>query len=572
MTRAWWQHDWVLIGLVGALMAAMMLPVARQQALAQVMTVSPLAVGRVDDPTTLFVRANEAAGLDITRRGRLSDMVVGQAWGDYNNDGWLDLYITDTRGPNTLYENRGDGTFAVSAWQGQVALGEAFSGGATFADYDNDGWQDLYVVNFGSNVLFRNDGGHGFVDVTAEARVGDVGNGKTAAWGDFDEDGWLDLYVANWACSPACGRATVGDKDRLFRNNGDGTFSDVSDWLGRDILFGAGFVASFVDYDNDGDLDIYLVNDEFINPIGNVLWRNDGRGCAGWCFTIVSDETNSDTQVMGMGLATGDFNNDGRMDFFFSNAGPMQLLEAQDDGTFENMSFVAGVDARAMIGWGAVNFDANQDGWQDIYLAVASRMNMDPAGNPLYMNNRNGTYSVVGPQSGAYDLGRTVGLALGDYDNDGLVDLLVGNADVGHVLYRNQGTWAGDNGRLVVAVTGGGPVNLNGIGTRVYVTTADGLRQFQEVKQGSSLGSGETLVLFFGLGETPVTDVRVVWPNGLGYSLGGVAHNSRIDAIYPQGAGVQRALIIVPGGVWGWLPAGVVLLLMVGVMVGRRKS
>ena len=183
-----------------------------------------------------------------------------------------------------------------------MALADAWTGGAVWADYDNDGWRDLYVLTHGANVLFRNEAGTGFRDVTAAAGVGDTGKGATAAWGDYDGDGFLDLFVANWRCYPECARenAAALASDRLYRNLGDGTFEDVSGLLG-DKLRGAGFSASFADFDDDGDLDIYVVNDMVEHPVGNVLWRNDGPGCGGWCWSDASAETRTGAVRNGMG-------------------------------------------------------------------------------------------------------------------------------------------------------------------------------------------------------------------------------------------------------------------------------
>ncbi|MCA9918105.1 MAG: VCBS repeat-containing protein, partial [Anaerolineales bacterium] len=164
--------------------------------------------------TPLFQNISRAAGITQTRQG--NDRAIGQAWGDYDRDGWVDFYVTDTKGPNSLFRNNGDGTFSRPAIAETVALSDGFSGGASFADYNNDGWLDLYVANWGQNVLFRNDAGQGFTDVTNQANVGGQGeNSQTASWGDYDSDGWLDLYVANWACYPRCGRPSQGDTDRL---------------------------------------------------------------------------------------------------------------------------------------------------------------------------------------------------------------------------------------------------------------------------------------------------------------------------------------------------------------------
>lgn len=483
------------------------------------------------EPGTLFADVSRAAGIVQTRQG--DERAIGQAWGDYDGDGRLDLYVTDPEGPNTLFHNNGDGTFSRSPLTGQVSLPDAYSGGATFVDYDNDGRSDLYVVNWGANTLFRNEGGH-FVDVTDVAGVGDPANGQSASWGDFDNDGYLDLYVANWACYPRCGRPSTGDSDRLYRNNGDGTFSDVTHWLNSKVL-GSGFIASFVDYDNDGDLDIYLINDEFIHPIGNALWRNDGPGCKGWCFTEVSAQVNADTKVMGMGLAVLDYDNDGRFDFYFSNAGPMTLLRNQEDGTFVNVAPSAGVDLPTGIGWGAVAFDYDNDGWQDLYLAVMTTTDGKgiPA-NPLWRNKGDGTFARIHSGSGAGAVGPSMGAATADYDQDGWVDLVVGDAMFGYTLLRNQGAaHFPDHNWLTLQLVGGGPVNRDAVGTRVEVRTADGRFQTQEVRNGVALGGGSELALHFGLGNAAGVDVTVIWPNGRTQQFANVPANQRVILPYP---------------------------------------
>ena len=225
----------------------------------------------------VFADVSRQAGI-VDNRVAGIEMSAGIAWGDYNNDGWIDLYVTDPIGRNTLYRNNGDGTFSVSDLTDQVALFNTYSQGATFADYDNDGWKDLLVVNWGQDHLFRNEQGKGFVNVTSRAGITGERNSKSASWGDYDNDGYLDLYIANWSCYPKCGRQPDGEPDRLYHNNGDGTFTEVPDLLKGGVT-GAGFIVNFTDYDNDGDLDLYLLNDEFINPIGNNHRRNDGPGC-----------------------------------------------------------------------------------------------------------------------------------------------------------------------------------------------------------------------------------------------------------------------------------------------------
>lgn len=517
-----------------------------------------------------FANVTVAAGINSPRDPQNSEKVSGQAWGDYDQDGWLDLYLTDNTGPNALYHNNGDGTFTVSTFNHQVALADAESGGVIFADYDNDGWPDLYVLNWGPNVLFHNESGQGFVDITASAGVADNSNSKTAAWGDFDADGWLDLYVANWACDPRCGRSLEGEKDRLYHNNGDGTFTDVTAYLPGGKTRGAGFVASFVDFDNDGDLDIYLVNDEFINPVGNALWRNDGPGCDGWCFTEISQQAQADTRVMGMGLATGDYDRDGDLDFYFSNAGPMTLLQNQGDGTFNNMAELAGVQFPRGIGWGAVFLDYNNDGWQDLYLAVAETVQGESPANPLFHNNGDGTFTNLGQMSGAGHEGRTIGVAAADYDQDGYVDLVIGNYDEGYVLYRNTMGDRYDDHWLTLKLVGGGPVNRDAVGARVVVTDSHGRRQIQELKNGSSVGTGDPLELTFGLGKAIVEQVQITWPDGTVQVIEKLPHDQRHEVLYGQEA---------PGGTrFPTTTVGAGLLLMAVLIVAllwvrrRRKA
>ncbi|HFQ92638.1 MAG TPA: CRTAC1 family protein, partial [Anaerolineae bacterium] len=441
--------------------------------------------------------------------------------------------------------------------------------GATFADYDNDGRPDLYVLNWGANTLFHNEGENGFRDVTREAGVGDSSNGKTAAWGDYDGDGYLDLYVANWACVPKCGRAYEGDKDRLYHNNGDGTFSDVTNLLPGGKTRGAGFVASFVDYDNDGDPDIYLVNDEFVNPVGNALWRNDGPGCAGWCFTDVSEAANADTRVMGMGLATADYDRDGDLDLYFSNAGPMTLLQNQGDGTFRDVAEAAGVQFPQGVGWGSVFFDYNNDGWLDLYLALMQGATGGRPPNPLFRNNGDGTFTNLAFDSGAGNIGRSIGVAYADYDRDGWVDLVVGNYDEGYYLYRNTLGETSSNNWLTLKLVGAGPVNRDAVGARVWLTDSYGRTQLQEVKNGSSLGSGNTLALHFGLGRAKAALVEIRWPDGAMQRIENVPANQEHEIVYGRDLTFKQAI---PPATAAWIMAAILGLALAGVWFLKHRS
>jgi hypothetical protein len=563
-------------------------PTANNQLLREV---SILAIGQpVAARVEAFTDVSQAAGINASHRG-IWDMFkkdftsgylgIGQAWGDYDNDGWVDLYVTGNLDDNVLYHNNQDGTFNISPLSANVSLPGMNSGGATWADYDNDGWRDLYVVNQGPDVLFHNDQGKGFSDVTVVAGVGDTGKGSGATWGDYDKDGYLDLYVVNWACSPECGEPFNVDlsSDRLYHNNGDGTFSDVSHLLVYDKLLGAGFAASFVDYDNDYDLDIYVVNDALKNPIGNVLWRNEGPGCNGWCWTDASAETGAGVIIEGMGLAVGDYDNDQDLDFYFSNmVNPMALLQNQAGSRFIDIADAAGVAVgpSSAVGWGTAFFDYNNDGGQDLYLTTTEFIQhvqtMPPEGmhfsypDFLFQNNGNGAFSDVTPASWTEKATPSMGFAYADYDNDGWVDFVLGNWNQGYSLYHNQGLAGAGNHWLTMRLVGAGPVNRDGVGTRVYLYTTDGRVLMQEVICGSSLGAGNDTALHFGLGQAAIEKVKIIWPDGLSYTYIGVP----IDQIWQVTYGEEPQALPWPLiGLVLFLAASPVVLVMAALIAWK---
>ncbi len=485
--------------------------------------------------TILFQDVSEQAGITATHRaiwnenapGPYKDgyLAAGTAWADYDNDGWVDLFVTGNLDPNVLYRNLGDGSFAVSEFSELLSRPDTPSGGAVWADYDNDGWRDLYLLNLGANRLYRNLAGAGFADVTTAAGVGDIGKGTTAAWGDYDEDGNLDLYVANWSCIPECEPSDFSrSRDALYHNNGDGTFTDVSGLLAFEQLLGAGFSVSWVDYDDDRDLDLYVVNDKAVNALGNVLWRNDGAGCHGWCFTDVSARSGADTVVHGMGLASGDYDNDGDLDFYFSNmVRSMILLENLGDGNFRDSSERAGVDyyTGEAVGWGTAFFDYDNDGWLDLYLAatgispIYGKAGMHyPYPDMLYHNERNGGFSAIDQTLFSDGIHPTMGFSTADYDRDGRIDFALTRWDEGHRLFKNNAQTGEQHNWIAFELRGGDGIDADALGTRIQVVTDDGLSQMRELKSGSSLGAGNELTLHFGLGDAKIERVIVSWLNG----------------------------------------------------------
>ncbi len=479
----------------------------------------------------------ETVELGAPRGFRPDYYVTGQAWGDYDQDGWLDLYLTDSTGPNRLLHNDGQGGFDLVEDAGEIGLADAVSGGAIFVDYDNDGDEDLYVLNLGPDVMFRNEGGV-FVDVTGEIGLGNPGKGETATFGDYDGDGLLDLYVANWFCY----ECRLGDhdaaRDHLYHNDGEGKFTEVSSLLDLDHLSGLGFVASFFDYDGDGDVDLYLVNDKGSpgepasdRPLNrNVLWRNDGSGCNGWCFTELAIPSGADARIDGMGLAVGDYDGDGDLDLYMSNTGAEVLLR-QENGGFSNVSAEAGVIA-GNTSWGTAFIDYDADGDLDLYVAVGRVFGFGNA-NRLFENRGDGTFADVSAESGADDPRYSIGVAVADYDRDGGIDLVVGDWDVGYQLFHHRPLPA-SAGWLSVRLLGDGAVNHDAVGAQVIARLSDGRSLLRAVIAGTSLGSGSDLALYFGLGSAEVDTLEVRWPDRTVELYGRQDRNREIVLRYGQ--------------------------------------
>lgn len=292
-------------------------------------------------------------------------------------------------------------------------------------------------------------------------------------------------------------------------------------------LLGAGFTASFVDFDGDRDLDIYVVNDALLNPIGNILWRNDGPDlngtCGGWCWSNASKETGAGIVIEGMGLAVGDYDNDLDLDLYFSNmVNPSALMQNQGDGTFREIAKTAGVEAGsdATVGWGTVFFDYDNDDWLDLYMSTTEFHNLDrdtpPDGmhfdhpNFLYHNERDGTFSNQSPNSWLINPRRSTGIAYADYDKDGRIDFVTGDWGRGYTLYQNQDLGGTPHNWLTIRLEGGGGVNRDAVGTQVLLKTNDGRTQMQTVISGSSLWTGNDTALHFGLGESTVEWMTVL--------------------------------------------------------------
>ncbi len=461
---------------------------------------------------------------------------TGAAWFDFDQDGDLDLYVTRRIGANALFQNNGDGTFTDVAGPRGAADASHDGAGVAVGDYDNDGWPDVYLANSREDVLLRNVGGH-FVDVTELTGITTDGSrGTTASWGDFDNNGWLDLYVTNHAHIELVAGA---ERDRLLRSNGDGTFSDVTHLLPTNDISGYGFIGAWSDYDADGDSDLFLVNDCPLDPTSTKLFRNDGDDrLGGWLFSEVSTELGAGHCAAGMGLAVGDYNRDGLLDYFYTNIGPPVLLRNGTVG-FDFVTFTAGLKIGTIPGtryerfsWGANFLDYDNDGWLDLYVASGAMRqvaSINPQQNVLMHNVGDGTFKDVTFSCGAADVDRSRTSVIGDYDGDGDLDIYVVNYEEPCRLYRNDN--ANGNHYLVVDLEGVAS-NRDGIGAWVRIRTKDGAYQYREVRSGSSLGGGDDVAAYFGTCRFgTVVELIVLWPSGLAQVLHDVASNQRITLV-----------------------------------------
>ncbi len=490
----------------------------------------------------------------------------GVAFYDYDNDGWMDLLTlngvtleqyrdgkgtVDGKNPTTrLYKNNRNGSFTdVTAKAGFTHIG--FASGLCIGDFDNDGFDDLFVTYWGSNVLYRNNGNGTFSDVTKTARLDFVRlDSESPRWGsgssfiDYDRDGDLDLFVANYlsfdlktAAEPGKGAncawkgvpVNCGPKglpfarNWFYRNNGDGTFTDVSEKSGVSKVFERyPMSVAATDFDEDGWVDLYVACDS----TASILYHNNGDGT----FTDVALENgaayNEDGQPQaGMGLGIGDYNCDGRLDIFkthFMDDTPV-LYRNSGKGRFEDVTMAAGFGrATKYISWGAGMPDVDNDGWPDVfwvtgnvYPEVEKVFKQYPHRSPrqLYRNLGNGRFEDVTMQSGdgVTTAHSSRGCAFGDFDNDGDTDVLVMNMNEPPSLLRNE--LSNGNHWLKVKLTGV-KSNRTGLGARVVVTVGE-RKQAQAVLSQTSYYSHDDLRLHFGLGDKLKADrIDVYWPSG----------------------------------------------------------
>lgn len=527
-----------------------------------------------------FRDVTEKAGIHspIISGGTAKDYVLevngsGVCWFDYNNDGYADLYLVNGstlealqgKKPrpvtNHLYRNNGNKTFTDVTESARVP-GSGWGFGCAAADYDNDGKTDLLVTNFGRNNLYHNNGDGTFSEVGQHAGIagGDIWH-TGAAFGDYDNDGYVDLYIAGYldfnirnperkncdyhgvkvhACGPLGYR---GAPDALYHNNGDGTFSETTKQthvVDRNLYFG--FTVVFDDLDDDGRPDIFVANDS--NP--NYFYRNKGDGTfeeigvsSGLAFNADGKEMSS------MGVATGDYDNDGQTDLYITTFSDDNYVLYHNDGkgTFSDVSFQSGVGEHTIpyLGWATFFFDYNNDGWKDLFNANGhvypemGQRTKESYREPLQLfeNLQNRKFAEVSPSTGlgALPLKSARGGAYCDYDNDGDLDILVSNIDERPQLLENAASVAG---RWLELKLVGTKSNRDAIGAKVKVT-AGNLVQYDRVRAGGSYISGNDLRLHFGLGDRPTIDlVEIQWPSGAQTSLPNVKSNQILTVTEPK--------------------------------------
>jgi hypothetical protein len=531
------------------------------------------AGGFVDGAPIIFEDVTKKAGLDKFNHvsGSPEKNLILEAPGsgvaiiDYDNDGWPDIYLVNgstfdaMRGKEkppraALYHNNHDGTFTDVTEKAGVS-NDRWGFGVAVGDYDNDGWPDIYVTNYGKNRLYHNNHDGTFTDVAEKAGVAVSGDqpvwSSGATFGDYDRDGRLDLYVTGYVkfdmnnppiagtaatqysfcqyrgkpvmCGP---RGLPGEHNHLFHNNGDGTFTDVSKKAGVSNEKGYyGFGVVFADLNDDGKLDIAVANDS----VPNYLFLNKGDGTfedASYPSGFALKDDGREQAAMGLGV--GDYDNSGHLSLYVTTFSDdyYTLYKNEGDGNFTDVSFLAGVAAVTIpfLGWGTGFLDYDNDGWKDIFDANGhvypgvdqNDWGMTYAQRPLLFHNVDGKHFQVVPaatNSGLADVVCARGAAFGDLFNDGKIDVVLNNVDGPPVLLRNVVN--NGNNWIDLKLVGGPKSPRDAIGAKAFLT-ANGMTQRNDVISGGSYISSNDLRLHFGIGKAKQVDkLEIRWPDGV---------------------------------------------------------
>src|ERR1035437_472807 len=475
---------------------------------------------------------------------------AGAAFLDYDQDGYIDLYVSSGDKPavmpeNHLYHNRGDGTFEDVTKKAGVG-GPWYSMGVTVGDYNNDGYPDLYVSNYGTNVFYKNNGDGTFTDVTRHAGVGgketDFNTG--AVWLDYDNDGFLDLYVGKYLNFDPNYKyyyapdgfpgplAYDAQPDVLYHNNGDGTFEDVTKKMGIIDFDGRAMGVGAADYDDAGFVDIYVANDHSMN----YLWHNNG----GTSFTDMGTPSGtafgqSGESTVSMSVDFADYLGNGLMDMFISDDKYCRLFENMGNGIFTDKSYPSGIamPAGQFVGWSSSFFDYNNDGLVDIYKTNGALKHLYGQEDQVFENLGNGKFKDVSWDLGNYFKKKLVGrgACFGDYDNDGDIDAYIVNLnDRGAFLRNNKGN---QNNWIMLNLIGT-ISNRDGIGARVKVTSGGKVQTAQKKSTTGYLSQNDPRI-HFGLAKNEIVDrIEIKWPSGKLQVLENIKVNQILTVKEPQ--------------------------------------
>jgi enediyne biosynthesis protein E4 len=528
-----------------------------------------------EDPPPLFVDITAESGIrfqHVNCDPDTKDYIFEAKGGgigafDYDNDGWIDILVVQgstlemikngTSPSMALYRNKGDGTFEdVTQKAGLTHRGWGM--GVAFADVDNDGWTDIFLTYLGPDVLYRNNGDGTFTDVTAESGIVAPGWSTSAAFGDYNSDGFLDLYIAGYLdvgpdklpkrlssgvceylgqpvmCGP---RGLPGARNYLYRNNGDGTFTDVTEQSGaadREHYFGLGVV--WADINNSGLPDIIVAND----ATPNLVFVNNGDGTfdeKGFISGLAVSGDGNEQASMGVDLA--DYDNDGLLDAYFTHFASdySTLYRNEGDLLFQDVTGPAEVQKPEwpLVSWGTRFVDFNHDGWKDLFhtnghvypflKTSQSKETYSQQAGILYINRKNGTFREASEETGP-DLHKQIvgrGVAFADFDNDGDIDFIIATMNGTPLLFRNDRR---DRNNWVMFKTVGKTSNRDGIGSRIKIKTGQ-LEQLWEIKRTVGIYSASDPRAHFGLGKADRIElVTVRWPSGKTQEFRDVPANS----------------------------------------------
>ncbi|MCR4340809.1 MAG: FG-GAP-like repeat-containing protein [Gemmatimonadaceae bacterium] len=544
-------------------------------------------------PRVTFTDVTRSAGIEFVHfSGKRSsqlpeDMGSGAAWGDYDNDGWMDLMVANEVGPLTMAEDErrrspararlyhnDHGTFSDATEKAGIDF-RGWGMGVAWGDYDNDGHADLVLTAYGRNVLYHNDGNGTFTDRSLVSRIGaPVGFWTGASWGDYDRDGFLDLYVTGYVkYSRPENRSVEGgydienpasinpssfppERNLLFRNDGNGTFTEVGAVAGVADVTGRGLSAAWADFDGDGWLDLYVANDRS----DNALFRNLRNGR----FTDISHSARVSDYRGSMGIAVGDWDNDGAQDLFLTHwlaqenaLYTNQLSESKKrltGGDVSRLTFMDEADRAGLgqisldfVGWATSFIDYDNDGKVDLFIVNGSTL-QDKSDSTRLVPMRNQLFWNQGRRAGFFDVSRAAGATFGkdfvgrgatfaDYDNDGDEDVFIVNHGGPGILLRNDG---GNRNHWLQVELRGTKSNRQGLGATVRVVVGD-TTQTRQIGAQSSYLSQNSLIETFGLGAATRADtVEVLWPAGARVVRTGVSPNQRLLITESETAGIDR--------------------------------